>query len=92
MIRLRPALIVAAKRRSTLAYSEVATAIDNQHFAQGLKQTGRLLDLLSADCHARGEPSLAALVVRANTGEVGDSFVGDAGVGRKECYKYWSAG
>lgn len=50
---------------------------------------GRLLDVLSVECERRQEPSLASLVVRRETGEVGAAFVGDAEGEREECYRYW---
>jgi hypothetical protein len=84
--RLRSATIVAAQRRDTLTYTEAEAAIDSLYIARGLAP---VLDLLSHDCHVRGEPSLAALVVRQDTGEVGDGFVGDAALGREECYAWW---
>ncbi len=77
-VRLRPALIVTAMRRSTLTYGEAEMLIEGRYIAAGL---GSLLDLISVDCDSRGEPSLAALVVRSDTGEVGDSFIGDASAG-----------
>jgi hypothetical protein len=75
VVRLRSALIVAAQRRSTLTYAETATAIDELYPARGL---GRALDLLSYDCGQRGEPSLAALVVRSDSGRAGSGWAGDA--------------
>jgi hypothetical protein len=91
LVRLRPALIVVAKRRSTLTYGEAETVIDGLiKMGHGVADGGRLLDLITVDCERRREPSLAALVVRSDTGEVGDGFVGDAGAGREDCYRYWS--
>ncbi len=91
-VRLRPALIVAAMRRTTLTYDEASLAIDNEHFAGGMSQTGRALDLITADCVARGEPSLAVLCVRSDTGEVGSHFANPerAPAGREQCYEYWA--
>jgi hypothetical protein len=84
--RLRSATIVAAQRRSTLTYGEAEVVLDRLYIARGL---GPALDLLSYDCERRGEPSLAALVVRSDSGEVGDGFVGDADAGREDCYRHW---
>jgi hypothetical protein len=87
--RLRSAGIVAAQRRSTITYGDAEVAIDRLYVAQGL---GRALDLLSHDCNARREPSLAALFVRKDTGEVGDGWAGgaaDAAAEREKCYEYW---
>jgi len=92
-VRLRPALIIAARRRTTLTYHEAGLAIDNEHFDGGMSQTGRALDLISADCEARDEPSLAVLCVRADTGEVGHGFINPDTVpsGREACYGYWGS-
>jgi hypothetical protein len=87
--RLRSAAIVAAQRRSTITYGEAEAAIDRLFAAYGL---GRALDLLSHDCIVRREPSLAALFVRRDTGEVGDGWTGDAAnaaAERERCYEYW---
>jgi hypothetical protein len=88
--RLRSATIVAALRRSTLTYMEAERAIDLLYPARGL---GAALDLLSYDCIKRGEPSLAALVVRKDSGEVGHGFIGGAAAAaaeREKCYGSWS--
>jgi hypothetical protein len=86
VVRLRSALIVAAQRRSTLTYAETAAAIDELYPARGL---GRALDLLSYDCGQRGEPSLAALVVRSDSGRAGSGWAGDAENERERCYRHW---
>lgn len=88
--RLRSATIVAALRRSTLTYTEAERAIDLLYPARGL---GAALDLLSYDCIKRREPSLAALVVRKDSGEVGEGFIGGAAAAaaeREKCYEGWS--
>jgi hypothetical protein len=87
--RLRSAGTVAAQRRSTLTYAEAATAIDELYPARGL---GRAPDLLSQDCSQRGEPSLAALVVRSDSGEVGEGWAaGTASAAREHerCSEHW---
>lgn len=57
-----------------MTYAELHDHLDLPYAVNGM---GRLLDLLSEDCIRRGEPSLAAIVVNASTGEVGDDFAGD---------------
>ena len=71
-----------------MTYGQASTACEGAYIPQGL---GPLLDVLSVDCDRRGEPSLAALVVRKDSFEVGDSFVGDAAASRADCYKHWQA-
>jgi hypothetical protein len=88
--RLRSIGIIAARRRSTITYGEAELAIDGMYVAQGL---GRALDLLSWDCEDRGEPSLACLFVRKDSGQVGYGFaatVDDADAGREECFARWT--
>ena len=87
--RLRSAGIVAAQRRTTLTYAEAAMAIDELYPARAL---GRALDLLSHDCIQRREPSLAALVVRSDSGEVGEGWAASTANPAKErerCYERW---
>jgi hypothetical protein len=86
VVRLRSATIVAAQHHSTLTYTEAAAAIDALY---SYRRLGAALDLLSHDCIARDEPSLAALVVQKNSGQVGDGFVGDAALEREHCYQRW---
>ncbi|YAL83405.1 hypothetical protein ACMYYO_00975 [Dermacoccaceae bacterium W4C1] len=72
--RARPVLIDHARRGTTITYGELAQAIE---FTQPVQAIGRLLDLITEDCRLRGEPSLAALAVNSQTGEVGDDFDGE---------------
>lgn len=81
---LRGACTVAAWHRATLLYGDVAPLLGVASQAMG-----RVLDLLSEDCRRRGEPALAALIVRADTGRVGAGFVGDAAAERERSYRYW---
>src|SRR4051794_24780498 len=85
VLRMRSALIVAAKRRSTLTYSEVAAAIDNLFSQRNLTKA---LDLLAYDCVKRGEPSLASLVVTKLDGETSTGYVGNPGPVRENCYAH----
>ncbi|MCD2136198.1 hypothetical protein LQ424_30700 [Rhodococcus qingshengii] len=84
---IRPILIDVAKNKSTITYGALAKKAGGQYHATSM---GRLMDVLSIDCHARNEISLAVVVVSASTGEVGDAFVGDASSGRVSLYKYWA--
>ena len=86
---LRPFLISVARNGTTITYGEASQAINENFFARGM---GTLMDILSLDCQRRGEPSLAALVVRKDKGEVGYAFVGDPALTRQACYAFWSGG
>lgn len=81
---LRGACVVASWGRSTLLYGDVAPLVGLA--TQGL---GRALDLLSEDCVRRGEPSLAALLVKQETGLAGAGFTGNDPEEREKCYQYW---
>lgn len=84
---LREHLKQAARARRTVTYGE-ATAITNRAYAPN--GWGPALDVLSEDCFRRDEPSLAALVVRSDVGEVGSAFIGDASDERQACFDYWA--
>jgi hypothetical protein len=71
--RARAALIMAATRRSIVTYGELGKAIGMDGVALR-NEMRRVLDQLSEDCAARGEPSLAALVVNARTGAPGPGW------------------
>ena len=66
----RAALIVAAMRRSILTYGELGKAVGLEGVALR-NQMRHVLDAVSSDCQQAKEPSLAALVVNAQTGEPG---------------------
>lgn len=83
---LRPALVELARHGGTMTYGDASSVMNRAYAPNGL---GRALDALSIDCERRGEPSLAALVVRKDTGEVGSSFVGEPAAARSECYQRW---
>ncbi len=85
--RLREVLVDVARRRTTITYGELATALDHAYLQQGL---GPVLDVLAVDCARRGEPRLDALVVSRARGEVGHGFDGDAAAGREACWLHWS--
>jgi len=86
LTRMRAALIATAQAGAATTYGKLVIATGGPYLAQGL---GPALDVLSVDCERRGEPSLAALVVRGDTGEVGDAFVGDADGERELCWTHW---
>lgn len=75
-----------AKGGSTVTYGDMKSTLNLRYQPQGM---GRLLDLLSIDCELRGEPSLAALVVGDQTGEVGSDFSGDPATERADLYRFW---
>ena len=83
---VRAYLIGVARAGGTVTYGEVREDLELSYMARGM---GRLLDLLSADCIRRDEPSLAALVVSGSTHEVGEDFEGDAVAEREALYEHW---
>jgi len=85
--RVRDQLIDVAKRRGIISYGELKSVAGLTHPPNGM---GRLLDVISEDCHLRGEPSLAPLVVNASTQEVGSDYDGDPVGDRQRAYHYWS--
>ncbi len=87
----RAALILAARRRTLVTYKELGLAIgmSGVELPHHMKH---VLNDLSNDCLARGEHSLAALVVNQETGAPGAGFdEGDhpwhAEVAK--CFKHW---
>jgi hypothetical protein len=90
--RARSALIIAAKRRTILTYAELGEALDESGVYLR-NQLRHVLDDLSADCDERGEPSLAALVVKKNELKPGagwsDGSVGWA-VEVQKVFKHWT--
>jgi hypothetical protein len=87
LVRMRPALIATAQAATTTSYGSLMAATGEPYLPQGL---GRVLDVLTVDCARRGEPSLAALVVRQAEREVGDGYTGDARAEREACWHYWN--
>lgn len=71
--RARAALIVAAMRRSIVTYKELGKALGIDGIALR-NELRHVLDDLSDDCIARGERSLAALVVNQRTGAPGQGW------------------
>jgi len=72
--RVRAYLIALARTGETVSYSKLRRDLALPYAVNGL---GWLLDVLTEDCRRRGEPSLAALVVTAVSGEVGDQYPGE---------------
>ena len=69
----RAALVVAAMRRTFLTYKELGVAIGLDGIALR-NEMRHVLDDLSVECNARGEPSLAALVVGQKSGAPGPGW------------------
>lgn len=86
---MRVLLMDEARAGTTITYGEVVRALRLNVLPRGL---GRLLVLLSEDCARRGEPTLAALVVRQSTGEVGDGYGPQALDDRRELLDFWAGG
>ena len=88
----RAALVVAAMRRSLLTYGELGRAIGFEGVALR-NELRHVLDDLSADCIARREPSLAALVVNQDTGAPGQGWHDGPGMTWaaevRDCYTHW---
>ena len=84
--RMREHLVDAARAGETVTYGELVREAD---LPVPPKALGRLLVLLSEDCARRGEPTLAAIVVTAATGEVGDGYGAGAARDRRELRDYW---
>ena len=86
---IRDELVQVAADRDTVTYGELKARLQLPWATTGM---GRMLDLLSVDCERRGEPSLAAIVVGKQTGEVGHDFDGDPVAERARVYgqHHWS--
>jgi hypothetical protein len=85
--RVRDVLFDVARRGGTITYGELKAAAGLTHPPNGM---GRLLDVISEDCKLRDEPSLAPLVVNADTHEVGADYEGEPQEDRKQVYDHWS--
>lgn len=88
VIAMRAMLIDEARAGATVTYGEVVRDCQLPVPPKGL---GRLLVLLSEDCARRGEPTLAAIVVTAGSGEVGHGYGAGASTDRQDLYAYWGA-
>src|SRR5688572_28788455 len=83
---VRAYLIGVARAGGTVTYGEMKRDLELSYPANGL---GHLLDVVSVDCIQRSEPSLAALVVAAETLEVGSGFGTDPASERELLYRRW---
>ncbi|MCP3420345.1 helix-turn-helix transcriptional regulator [Nocardioides pinisoli] len=91
--RARAALIMAAMRRSTVTYGELARAIDFDPSVPPSHHMKRVLDIVTDECDSRGEPSLAPLVVNERTGEPGKGYQPNGEAWHKSvrrCFNAWS--
>lgn len=91
---IRAILIPVARNIETITYQRLGELTGLNH-----RRMGRPLDLLSLDCERRGEPSLAVLVVRKDTGRAGWGL--DLGAdddvhrhiveleSRADCWRFW---
>lgn len=85
--QVRDYLVEVARRGGTVTYGNLRDDLNLTYPPNGL---GRLLDVISEDCHRRGEPSLAPLVVNKATGEAGSDYDGHPESDRQALYGYWS--
>ena len=82
----RSVLIEVAQHREVLTYGELSDSIGRSVLPRHM---GPLLSMTGHDCAARGEPSLASLVVSAATGEVGTRDETWAPPQRLACWAVW---
>ena len=82
----RSVLIEVAQHREVITYGELSEAIGRSVLPRHM---GPLLSMIGHDCAARGEPSLASLVVSAATGEVGTRDETWAPPQRLACWAVW---
>ena len=82
----RSVLIEIAQHREVITYGELSDSIGRSVLPRHM---GPLLSMIGHDCAARGEPSLASLVVSAATGEVGTRDETWAPPQRLACWAVW---
>ncbi len=82
----RSVLIEVAQHREVITYGELSDSIGRSVLPRHM---GPLLSMIGHDCAARGEPSLASLVVSAATGEVGTRDETWAPPQRLACWAVW---
>lgn len=85
--RCREVLIEVAEHREVITYGELSDEIERAVLPRHM---GPLLSMIAHDCAARGEPSLASLVVSAGTGEVSTRDARWAPPNRRDCWDLWS--
>ena len=84
----RSVLIEVAQHREVITYGELSDSIGRSVLPRPM---GPLLSMIGHDCAARGEPSLASLVVSAATGEVSTRDETWAPPQRLACWAVWGA-
>ena len=82
----RSVLIEVAQHREVITYGELSDSIGRSVLPRHM---GPLLSMIGHDCAARGEPSLASLVVSSATGEVGTRDETWAPPQRLACWAVW---
>ena len=82
----RSVLIEVAQHREVITYGELSDSIGRSVLPRHM---GPLLSMIGHDCAARGEPSLASLVVSAATGEVSTRDETWAPPQRLACWAVW---
>ena len=85
-IAARSVLLDIAEHREVITYGELSESIGRSVLPRHM---GPLLSMIVHDCAARGEPSLASLVVSAATGEVGTGDSSWAPPQRLACWARW---
>ena len=85
-IAARSVLLDIAEHREVITYGELSESIGRSVLPRHM---GPLLSMISHDCAARGEPSLASLVVSAATGEVSTGDSSWAPPERRACWARW---
>ena len=83
---LRPALIAVVPVGSKITYKGLAVAVNSPY---AVRNHGDLLALVGEDCHRRGEPNLASLVVTKETASRAKAGGGDAAKERRRCLDHW---
>jgi hypothetical protein len=71
---MRAILIYLAKQRRTVCYSELCQLVTSARLHHRAPHFHKLLDQLSREDEAQGVPSLAALVVRKDSGIPGQGY------------------
>ena len=89
IIAARSVLLDIAEHREVITYGELSESIGRSVLPRHM---GPLLSMVGHDCAARGEPSLASLVVSAATGEVGTRDESWAPPERLACWARWGGG
>ena len=82
----RSVLIEVAQHCEVITYGELSDSIGRSVLPRHM---GPLLSMIGHDCAARGEPSLASLVVSAATGEVSTRDETWAPPQRLACWAVW---